>query len=363
MKFADKLYVGFQRDRYAAADEPRVLGFAVPYGTLAAEKKRMETVDRWSNDKSESRIIENKPTRGFKLLQVVSRYSTQNKLFRVLDPRGFELEISADNLLDVALVSTIVRGEIIEECVWGQDTSIRLIPGSSEEYRLWKTSVPAEKQAIVSGGYYSNPGNLLSIFRFEGIFQRTSLSVKHIAEKALAEQRSQNNWSTYFVTLVTKLRSEVTISMDEKPSYIYTEFVLGEDGGVERKITHARKSHFKGLRTHEGELSAEITEHALDPLCWVADGDKYYSRWSRDKDALIQNSSGGAIGFFKTKSEARAFDYFEIAEKFAVEKGFGYANIDTSELSNGPKRNYHLSYPIIEVAPTAERRVIVKDER
>lgn len=51
MKFCDKLYVGFQRERYNRDDTPRVLGFAVPYGTTKAEQKRMETVDRWSNKK------------------------------------------------------------------------------------------------------------------------------------------------------------------------------------------------------------------------------------------------------------------------------------------------------------------------
>ena len=39
MKFCDKLYVGFQRERYSSADVPRVLGFAVPYGTTKAEQK------------------------------------------------------------------------------------------------------------------------------------------------------------------------------------------------------------------------------------------------------------------------------------------------------------------------------------
>ena len=137
MKFCDKLYVGFQRERYQSSDTPRVLGFAVPYGETKAEKKRMDTVDRWANKKEDNRIIENTPTRGFKLLEVVSRYRTSNKLFRVLDPRGFELEISSDNLLDITIASTIVRGEIIEECVWAQHNGAYLMPTSSDRYQFW----------------------------------------------------------------------------------------------------------------------------------------------------------------------------------------------------------------------------------
>lgn len=43
MKFCDKLYVGFQRERYSTADVPRVLGFAVPYGTTKATRCERES--------------------------------------------------------------------------------------------------------------------------------------------------------------------------------------------------------------------------------------------------------------------------------------------------------------------------------
>jgi hypothetical protein len=33
MKFFDEMHVGFQRERYTNADEPRLLGFMVPNGT------------------------------------------------------------------------------------------------------------------------------------------------------------------------------------------------------------------------------------------------------------------------------------------------------------------------------------------
>ena len=161
MKFYEQMYVGFKRSRYMNSEEPRVLGFAVP----ANNKKRRETVDGWSDKDVAPRTIDNVPTRGFKLVDVVSRYSTSNKFFRVLDPRGFELEIPTDNLLDLCLNSTIVNGEFIDEYVWATDTKNYLIPASDPQYILWKSTVGKPATKVESGEYYVSPKNLSSVFR------------------------------------------------------------------------------------------------------------------------------------------------------------------------------------------------------
>jgi len=43
-------------------------------------------------------VLENLPLEGYRLQHMVGRYSTDNKVWRVLDPRGFELEIMTENL-------------------------------------------------------------------------------------------------------------------------------------------------------------------------------------------------------------------------------------------------------------------------
>lgn len=64
------------------------------------------------------RIITNTPLEGFRLVKSVNRYSTSNKLWRVLDPRGFELEISTANLEELMMDCVIDHGLIKAECVW-----------------------------------------------------------------------------------------------------------------------------------------------------------------------------------------------------------------------------------------------------
>lgn len=64
-------------------------------------------------------IWDNTPMRGFRIMKSVSRYSTSNKLWRVLDPRGVEFEISTAVLEQLIEDATILKGgEIDAECVW-----------------------------------------------------------------------------------------------------------------------------------------------------------------------------------------------------------------------------------------------------
>lgn len=368
MKFCDKLYVGFQRDRYSTADTPRVLGFAVPHGTTKAEIKRMETVDRWANKKEDCRIIENKPTRGFKMLEVVSRYSTSNKLFRVLDPRGFELEISADNLLDLAMATTIVRGEIVEECVWAQHNGVYLIPTSSEQYKFWSGAKTKPKEKIEVGKYYVSVGNLLSVFRFEGIHHHTYMTYKHHATSA--ERKSGTSTGSYYRNRdemhVTSYETKITINMNSgnKPSYIYTEFVLDQDGNLERKSIHARKSHFKDLDAYDASnLPKSVTEYVPNLTQWtITDG--YWNSEGKGLDRLIMSGNGsGFDGFFKTKEDARDFDYTEVIKKINA-YNVRYRNyMDMSAVEGRVTGYYSRNYYSTVVSPHAVQKFNIDDQR
>ena len=64
------------------------------------------------------RIISNVPMNGFQFVKSVTRYSTSNKVWRVLDPRGFELEISTANLEELMMDCVIDHGIIKSTCVW-----------------------------------------------------------------------------------------------------------------------------------------------------------------------------------------------------------------------------------------------------
>lgn len=110
-------------------------------GEVAANVKKMQaTGRRWirgeNKDKSGT-IIDNAPTKNIYVGCSVSRWSTSNKLFRVTDPRGFTIEIPTDNLATLLHHTTVIKGVVQEECVWGKDGNNHiLLPINSEPYRL-----------------------------------------------------------------------------------------------------------------------------------------------------------------------------------------------------------------------------------
>ena len=110
-------------------------------GEVAANVKKMQATGRgWirgeNKDKSGT-IIDNTPTKNIYVGCSVSRWSTSNKLFRVTDPRGFTIEIPTDNLATLLHHTTVVKGVVQEECVWGKEGNNHiLLPVNSEPYRL-----------------------------------------------------------------------------------------------------------------------------------------------------------------------------------------------------------------------------------
>ena len=171
-----KLYVTVQY-REDSNNESGLLGFASPYTKDAAFEKRKLTQDHWAYgygpivtiDKENEtvtvtgkgqrgghgcgqewdatmlfiancypRIIDNAAVDGFQISNSVRRSGWGgggNVVWRLSDPRGFELEISSENFASLLNCCTLVNGVIKEKCVWGRDGSKNvLLPESSDPY-------------------------------------------------------------------------------------------------------------------------------------------------------------------------------------------------------------------------------------
>lgn len=149
LNFPTELYVGTKNLASFDTTNPP-LAFATPNGTDKAFEKRKETVDSWCGNGTERRprsdasggwvrdekgyviydtvvvgmtkpqVISNDVISGFSLDRAIERSVTNNKVFRITDPRGFQLEISADNFVDIVLNCKIDKGEILGDFVWGR---------------------------------------------------------------------------------------------------------------------------------------------------------------------------------------------------------------------------------------------------
>ena len=65
------------------------------------------------------RVWDNVALTGFKLIDTVNRYRG-NKLFKVMDPRGVEFEITVQSLYHILCEGTVSNGEIVDACVWAK---------------------------------------------------------------------------------------------------------------------------------------------------------------------------------------------------------------------------------------------------
>jgi hypothetical protein len=167
----EKIYIGYQ-ERTWGEDKPIKLGFATYLEDNKAFENRKVTIEGWSQPYSEeqikegdddwdperahwnyqrrqvpqpdlaSEILDNDARSGFKLSREVRRggsWGGGNVLWRIEDPRGFELEISSANMAAILDCVTMIKGEIQTPCRWGWNKTggsrVVLLPEDSEPYK------------------------------------------------------------------------------------------------------------------------------------------------------------------------------------------------------------------------------------
>ena len=163
---SEKMYVGY--NMRGIKDDTTKLGFAtyLPLDDTNKQQKafdkRKSTVDSWSSgrgwkqneDNPKPEIIDNVLLEGFKMAREVRRHGwgSGNVLWRIEDPRGFELEISSANMASIMSCSTLINGVIEGKCKWGWGLAggsrVVLLPEKSEPYQnaVKSTELETRKQ-------------------------------------------------------------------------------------------------------------------------------------------------------------------------------------------------------------------------
>ena len=146
----EKHYVGW--GNFAEKD---ALAFMTVWGTSAAAKKRMKTVDDWVAYRSKNtigavkQVLDNVPLTGFEIAKEVRRWTTSNVVWRITDPRGFQLEISSNNMAYILGNCVIDNGVIKDELIWVRDGKDNyLLPTASKEFATYKRNSKAKASNI-----------------------------------------------------------------------------------------------------------------------------------------------------------------------------------------------------------------------
>lgn len=135
LKFPEKLKVGFQKREETYNGN---LAF-ITYYNVDNTVKNEKSFNSWCNSKIPVVEYDNKPQTGYVLNKGIKHYGhfgNNSQKIRIYDPRGFEFEITVDNLIELTQYSDINSQEIIQECVlaWNNN-QVYLVPTNSLTYK------------------------------------------------------------------------------------------------------------------------------------------------------------------------------------------------------------------------------------
>jgi len=132
------LYMGI----HGRAQSASPMAAITAWGTDAAAKKRMATVDSHSKDAVQ---IANEPLSGFKVVDVAWKDE-----LRVQDPRGFSVSVKSKHVMELIKSCTMHKSEILEPCVWARrsgDNVLLNTQDASYAHAIMQTEVSNSKVA------------------------------------------------------------------------------------------------------------------------------------------------------------------------------------------------------------------------
>lgn len=291
LNFFSKYYVGFKK---TGTVDNQLLGFATHVeGVPSRDNKRMETVDGWRDKNIPTVTIDNEPTYGFEILDVVSRSSTDNKLFRVKDPRGFELEISSGNLFNIIGSCTISKGIIADKMVWARYGQLNwLIDVASEEYKDYQAQKNVDKITTHEIGkvYINKLGNIRYIY--QGRYYGVSVAGMPHSWNIGRSNSSYYNREANPTFTFNRDSIPLTVRIGKKPYFLYKEEREDYrwDGGVREILPSkfellSRSSFVPDLRSCGDTVESLVNYKPLNDIVF----DSYYSTsYYKNKQDAVQ---------------------------------------------------------------------------
>lgn len=168
-----------------------------------AFEKRQETAYSWSRNKGEGEFFDNIPRTGFVIGESQSRWSTQNKVFRVIDPLGFMVEVPTANIAAILKETVVEHGRINQECYWGRDGNNHiLVPVGSEPDKELREcmAVASTAQKLVTltpGAVIVNEQRYLDSENFRKVYLGLG-KITWKAQERCAQKHRPTGWRTSY---------------------------------------------------------------------------------------------------------------------------------------------------------------------
>lgn len=157
----------------------------IPIGESANERRKIDkVVKKYATIKE----FENIPLPGFTLYRTDrKRWGSTDQTWLVIDPRGFLVRITSDNLEKILHVTGITEGLIQEKCVWAREdsqTKMILVPVSSDTYI----------KAVTNTDLIENKVNIKDVQIGDTVLLQNGLSGKYMGVASLYGPACEARW-------------------------------------------------------------------------------------------------------------------------------------------------------------------------
>jgi hypothetical protein len=181
---APKIKVGFQNRNDTFTQKLAYVVYFDEKGKLRKEK----SWEGWRDKKIEPQEFENIPTSGFTINKDIKRHnwewwSSTRTMVRIHDPRGFEFEVTTENLITILMHTDCSKRGLIGDFVYAwAGTELVLLPTNSVEYQeatKYTTGLSKKIAAknLIVGATYKHKKNLgeyiymgrLNYYKYKGL--------------------------------------------------------------------------------------------------------------------------------------------------------------------------------------------------
>jgi len=267
-----------------------LLGYATPYQESEHKEatsfaQSQASVESWGS--GTGFVLENTGVTGFEIGDVISRYRTSNKVWRISDPRGFDLEVPSANLELILRHSLIDCGVIQAACRWarGSDGQNWLLVEGTEAYaaaelytqtRLSKVSLrdikPGDRvrlkdnrEVIYLGGHYE-----LELEARHSLIL-SALKRRHYVQ-VLSDPKKSDNTSFDLDSRASLKVSSLIEESDEALTWEDVRTLIDDDGGL--------RLYYKPNMFLKAKMAPEDAQLTLEPTTVPFPEDvESYGRW------------------------------------------------------------------------------------
>lgn len=236
------------------------LGYII-YKDAKGKLRKQTSWENWRDKQFDPVIAENEPMTGFTLNKGISRggydwHSQRTQKVRVYDPRGFEFEITIDNLLGVLMHSDVSKRDIVQPCVYAwAGTELVLLPTNTEDYEAssahtGKQSMKVGARELVVGHTYELKAakeNVVYVGKYTIYVDKTSNGDRNrrydVVSKTQVEKKNQHIFY-HLGTQQFEVKSPTSYIAQVVSEEMHPEFAAV----VDKFFTQKMSQRIKGLR-------------------------------------------------------------------------------------------------------------------